>query len=155
MHPLLEPLSAVATVTPEYEGTDVPGATQEMYESLLETYPAIARFGDYTNLLRATGGVHADNREVDLALYGFGGYVVASFDEGYFLDRDRYFLFGELLYPRTPSPEPVFLAFDTQSDRDAAYCLDKPGGEYRLCADSLRDLLADLAERRYPCYPES
>jgi hypothetical protein len=155
MMPLLERLDAVASVTPEYEGEDVPGATQEMYESLLETYPGIAKFRDYTDVLRATGGIHADNREMDLALYGFGGYVVASFDEGNFLDRERYFLFGELLYPRTPSPEPVFLAFDTKAEHDAVYCLEEPGGEYKRCADSFRDLLTDLAERRYPCYPES
>jgi hypothetical protein len=148
----LERLGAVASVTPEYEGTDVPGATRELYDELVETYPGLEKFEDYATVLQATGGVHAENREMDLILYGFGGYVVPSFEEGWFLDRDRYFLFGEIMYLQPSESEPVFLAFDTSADQDTVYFRIEDGGEYIRFADSFERFLADLAEARYPGY---
>lgn len=149
----LDRLSAVITVTPEYEGSDVPGATAELIEELIEEYPGIAKFADYLELLGATGGVYAHGRGADLGFYGFGGRVVASFEEGWFLDRDRYFLFGEILYPQTPDPEPVFLAFDVSAGQDAVHYRTEDDGPYRRCADSLGQFLLDLAAGHYPAYP--
>jgi hypothetical protein len=145
----LERLKSVATVTPEFQGSDVYAGIKEQYDDFLRTYPSVAGLHDYLEFLRLTGGAHAHNQVFSLVLYGFGGYVVPSFDEGLFLDRERYFLFGEALYPRQPEPNAVFFAFDTALDGAVCWVREEHGA-FTHCADSFSDLLLDFAEARYP-----
>jgi hypothetical protein len=143
-------LRSAAKVTPEFEGSDVPGEMADRIEALIREYPGIASYRDYLQLLGATGGVGADNERFDLLLYGLGGYVVPAFDEGYFLDRDRYFLFGELMRLDEADQDPIFLAFDTNSGRDRVMYLLEEGGDYIVFADSFSELVGKLAAGELP-----
>jgi hypothetical protein len=147
---VIERLRSVAIVTPEYQGVDVFAAIQEDYEELLETYPGLKNYPDYLKFLRQTGGAHIHNQQFSLVIYGFGGYVVPSFEEGVFLDRERFFLFGEVLYTAQPDPSTLFFAFDLRSERDTVYCLVEEQSDYTPCAASFIGLLVDFAEGRYP-----
>jgi hypothetical protein len=149
--PPLRRLAEIAKVTPELVGPDVPNATRDLLDELVETYPAIAKFGGYLELLGASGGLHIHNDDLDLGLYGLIGQVVPSFDEGWFLEDDRYFVLGEIMYPRAGKLE-VFLAFDTTQDRDLVFARTHEG-EHERVAGSLEDLLSGLAEGRYPLHP--
>src|SRR5262245_44362263 len=99
---VIEALKRVAVVTPEYEGNDVFAEIKEQYESLIETYPRLKDYTTYLDFLKMTGGAHIHSQDFSLGIYGFGGYVVTSFDEGLFLDQGRYFHFGEVLYHAQP-----------------------------------------------------
>lgn len=149
---LIALLDAVGKTTFEFTGEDVAGRTEEPAEALVDEYPGIASYTDYLDLLRATGGVYTENDDIDLGLYGFGGESVTSFEEGNFLDQDRYFLFGELMHLRGDA-EPLLLAFDTQSGSDQVLYTTEDPGEYTAFATSLRDLLAKLALGDYPPPP--
>ena len=146
---LIALLDAVGRTTFEFPGGDARDKTREPAEALVEEYPGIASHAAYLDLLRATGGVYTENDDIDLGLYGFGGESVTSFDEGNFLDRDRYFRFGELM-PLKGDAEPLLLAFDTQSGSDRVFYTTEEPGEYTPYASSFRDLLAKLARGDYP-----
>jgi hypothetical protein len=96
-----------------------------------------------------TGGAHIHNQEFSLGIYGFGGYVVTSFDEGLFLDNDRYFGFGEVLYYRKPEPVWV-LAFDFERDSDQVFTSPIEESDYVQCANTFLALLNDFARGTYP-----
>ncbi|MGH7847472.1 MAG: hypothetical protein ACREQW_20190 [Candidatus Binatia bacterium] len=142
----IEKLSAVAKIVPEYEN---PNVFSEEYEDLLKSYPRLKDYSDYLEFLRRTGGSHIYNEDFSLGIYGFGGYVVASFDEGVFLDAARYFQFGEVLY--TQRPEPIyFFAFDLQSEQDRVYSSPNARSEYTFCSSSFVELLLEFANGKYP-----
>jgi len=143
---VIENLSSVAKIVPEYDNPDV---FSEDYENLLESYPRLKDYPDYLAFLRGTGGAHIHNQNFSLGIYGFGGYVVASFDEGVFLDQARYFQFGEVLY--TKQPEPIyFFAFDIESERDLVYSSSNGQSEYTFSSSSFVELLLEFANRQYP-----
>lgn len=145
----LKKFSLAAEVVPEYEGPDLFSEIKEQYEGLLQSYPQLKNYSAYLEFLRLTGGAHIHNENFSLGLYGFGGYVVASFDEGLFLDQDRYFIFGEVLY--TMKPEPVyFFAFDLQSNDDKVYASPDEKSEYNFCSPSFTDLLLEFTNGKYP-----
>jgi hypothetical protein len=139
---LIALLDTVGKTTFEAPGEDF---SEEVGELTAE-YPGIAGYTDWLNLLRATGGVYTENDDVDLGLYGFGGNIT-SFAEGNFLDEDRYFNFGEMMYLR-PASDPMLLSFDTQSGK--VLVTDEELSGYTPFADSFRDLLARLALGDYP-----
>ena len=149
---LIARLDAVGTTTFEFPGADARERTRAPAEALVEEYPGIAGYGDYLDLLRATGGVYTENDDIDLGLYGFGGESVTSFDEGNFLDQDRYFLFGELMHLKD-SADPLLLAFDTQSGSDEVLYTTEEPGEYTPFASSFAELLEKLARGDYPPPP--
>jgi hypothetical protein len=143
---VIEKLSTVAKIVPEYED---PNVFSEEYEDLLKSYPRLKDYSDYLEFLRRTGGAHIYNQDFSLGIYGFGGYVVASFDEGVFLDQARYFQFGELLY--TKRSEPIyFFAFDLESDQDVVYSSPNGRSEYTFCSSSFSELLLKFANGKYP-----
>ena len=139
---LIALLQAFGKTTFEEPGEDF----SEEVEALVDAYPAVAGYEDWLALLRVSGGVYAENDDVDLGLYGFGEKITA-FSEGDFLDQDRYFGFGEMMYLR-PESDPILLAFDTQSGRCSSPTRSSSG--YSPFADSFRDLLARLALGDYP-----
>jgi len=141
-------LRQVAEFTPEYEGSDVPAAVREPVERLLAEYPRLARHADYVEFLRSTGGAHFDNDIWSFGIYGFGGYVVPSFEERLFVDKERFFLFGEILYYANDAE--VFLFFDLPGNDETVWFCRSPGAGYRVCAASFRDLLRKICEGLYP-----
>ncbi len=75
--------------------------------------------------------------------------MVASFDEGLFLDKGRYFQFGEVLY--TKLLEPIyFFAFDLESQQDVVYMSPNERSEYAFCSFSFVELLLKFANGEYP-----
>ena len=143
---VIETLSSVAKIVPEYDKLNI---FSEEYEDLLKSYPRLKDYSDYLEFLRRTGGAHIHNQDFSLGIYGFGGYVVASFDEGVFLDQGRYFQFGEVLY--TKRPEPIyFFAFDFESQRDVVYSSPNGQSEYTFCSSSFVELLLEFADGTYP-----
>jgi len=74
---------------------------------------------------------------------------VTSFEEGNFLDEERYFLFGELMSQHGDG-DSLLLAFDTQSGTDAVLYTTEALGEYTPFASSFRDLLTKLSRADYP-----
>lgn len=149
----LRRLQQNATFTPEVQGSDVASALADDVAELIESYPGIASLSDYLRFLADTGGAHISSETFSLVLYGFGGYVVPSFHEGYFIDNDRFFLFGEVIYPQAPEDPPVFLAFDVQSGGDQVWIVRDESGDYRAWADSFCALLMNFAVGKYPDYP--
>lgn len=149
MSELIALLDEIGKTTFEFTGDDVAARTQAPAEALVEEYPGIARYGDWLDLLRATGGTYTENDEIDLGLYGFGGQGVTSFDEGNFLDQDRYFLFGELMH-LTGDDDSLLLAFDTEAGSDAVLYTTEEPDEYTPFAGSFRELLEKLARGDYP-----
>jgi len=146
---LIALLDAIGKTTFEFTGDDVEARTREAAEALVEEYPGIERYEDWLGLLRATGGTYTRNQDIDLGLYGFGGEGVTSFEEGNFLDQDRYFLFGELMSQHGDG-DPLLLAFDIRSAADQVLYTTEDPGEYTPFASSFRDLLTKLARGDYP-----
>ena len=146
---LIALLDGIGKTTFEFTGDDVAGETREAAEALVEEYPGIAGYGDWLDLLRATGGTYTLNDDIDLGLYGFGGESVTSFEEGDFLDQDRYFLFGELM-SRHGDGDSLLLAFDTRSGSDQVLYTTEDPGRYTPFASSFRDLLTKLSRGDYP-----
>jgi hypothetical protein len=146
---LIALLDSIGKTTFEFTGDDVAARTKEPAEALVDEYPGIAPYSNYLDLLRATGGTYTENDAIDLGLYGFGGEGVTSFEEGNFLDQDRYFLFGELMH-LTGEDDPLLLAFDTASGRDEVLYTTEEPDEYTPFAGSFRELLEKLAGGDYP-----
>jgi len=146
---VIEKLRQVAVFAPEHAGGEALPDLMESYEDLLGSYPKIKDFPIYLEFLRTTAGAHIHNTDFSLVLYGLGGYVVPSFEEGLFLDKERYFLFGEVLYTSQPDAT-YFFAFDFQSKRDIVYVSKNEGATYTSCTPSFIDLLLDFASARYP-----
>jgi hypothetical protein len=143
---LIALLDAIGKTTFEFpDGADL----EEEARDLVDEYPGIAPYADYLGLLRATGGTYTYNKAIDLGLYGFGGESVTSFEEGNFLDQDRYFLFGELMAQQGDG-DPLLLAFDTTSGSDAVLYTTEEMDEYTPFAGSFRDLLTKLSRGDYP-----
>ena len=141
-----EALKKIAVFTPEYDQAE---AFKEPYQELLDLYPALNHYTAYLDFLKATGGAHIHNKKFSLGVYGFGGYVVTSFDEGLFLDQERYFHFGEVLYHAQPDPIYVF-AFDFRLQVDTVYLSPIEESDYRLCCNSFVELLSRFATGEYP-----
>jgi len=139
----------VATVTAEFPPESSRDEIETALNELLSEYPQLARFTAYVEFLRLTGGAHIHNQDYSLGIYGFGGYLVTSFDEGLFLDKDRFFLFGETLYHSHPEPVHVF-AFDLKADTDLVFTSPVERSDYALCAASFLDLLNRFASGAYP-----
>ena len=137
-------LKSVATVTPEFPPEAVETETTEELAALVTKYPALTKFSDYVEFLKLTGGAHIHNEEFSIGFYGFGGFVVTSFDEGLFLDDDRFFCFGEVLYYQKPEPVYVF-AFDFESDSDLVLTSPIEESDYVVCATSFLGLLNSFA----------
>jgi hypothetical protein len=143
---LIALLDAIGKTTFEFaDGGDL----EEEARDLVDEYPGIASYDDYLALLRATGGTYTVNDDIDLGLYGFGGEGVTSFEEGNFLDEERYFLFGELMAQHGDGNS-LLLAFDTRAGSDAVLYTTEELGEYTPFASSFRDLLTKLARGDYP-----
>lgn len=144
----LDEVRRTAAVTPEFDPADL-GLVEEPLGELLAEHPALSGFPDYVEFLRSTGGAHIHNADFSLGLYGVGGEVVTAFDEGVFLEGNRYFIFGEALY--TSQPEPVvFFAFDLQSGGDEVYFRLDETSEYTRCSASFLEFLAGFGAGRYP-----
>lgn len=146
---ILAALKSVATVTPEFPPEAVETETTEALAALMREYPALTKFSDYLEFLKLTGGAHIHDQEFSLGIYGFGGYVVTSFDEGLFLDNGRYFCFGEVLYYRKPEPMYVF-AFDFEADSDLILTSPIEESDYVVCATTFLGLLNSFARAKYP-----
>lgn len=146
----VEKLKAAAEFIPEFEGDDVFAVVREPYESLLDEYPQLKRYPDYLEFLRATGGAFINHPDYSLGIYGFEGYVVTSFAEDrLFLDRERYFHFGDVLYPAVSGMIYV-LAFDFQSELDRVLVSENEAWEYSECSPSFARLLLDFAGGKRP-----
>lgn len=143
---VIDKLSLVAKIVSEHDNLNV---FSEEYEDLLKLYPRLKNYSEYLEFLRRTGGAHIHNQIFSLGIYGFGGYVVASFDEGVFLDQGRYFQFGEVLYLQQPEPI-YFLAFDLETERDLVYSSANGHSEYNSCSSSFVELLLEFANGKYP-----
>lgn len=142
-------LKETATFTPEFLPDNVQAETQEGLNVLLSEYPSLVRFPAYLTFLRLTGGAHIHNQDFSLGIYGFGGYVVTSFDEGLFLDKDRYLRVAEILYHQ--KPEPIYsLAFDLEAESDMVFSSPIENSDYSPCAESFLALLNSLARGLYP-----
>ena len=142
-------LGRVTVISPEYEGADAPAAIAGPLEQLTESYPRLRDYTDYLDFLRLTGGAHIHNKTFSLGVYGFGGYLVTSFDEGLFLDQGHYFRFGEVLYHAHPDPVYVF-AFDLRSAMDAVYVSPIERSDYTFCCASFTELLNAFAVGKLP-----
>jgi hypothetical protein len=144
----LAALASVATVTLEFRvGADA--QTRTPLDALVRSCPALARYPTYLEFLRSTGGAHIHNREFSLGIYGFGGEIVTSFAEGQFLDDNRYFQFGEVLYHRQPDPVFVF-AFDLKALSDQVVTSAIERSDYRPCAHSFVALLQAFIRGEMP-----
>jgi hypothetical protein len=149
---IIEKLKAVAELVPEYEGDpqDIYLTIKESFDSFLVRYPHLSHCPDYLEFLRSTAGAFIDHPEFSLGIYGFNGYVVTSFEERrLFLDRHRYFHFGDVLYPKRGGEIYVF-AFDFHSEKDEVYVAANERWEYELCSPSFKELLLGFAEGKYP-----
>ena len=142
---VLEELRKVAVISQEYPANAF-SEFKESYEGLLESYPALTHYPDYLEFLKTTGGAHIHNQEFSLGIYGFGGYEVTSFDEGLFLDQERFFHFGEVLYHAQPDPVYVF-AFDLRSEVDKIYTSPIERSDYTLAGNSFLELLANFSTK--------
>ncbi|MDI1478914.1 hypothetical protein [Polyangium sp. y55x31] len=119
-------------------------------DELLAETPALAKQTAYLAFLRRTGGVNLENDELSLGLYGFSGELVPSVtDEGPFVDQERYFQFGEVLYSGPPEERYVF-ALDLQSDSQAVWVSPFESSAYVPCCGSIVDLLEAFAAGRRP-----
>jgi hypothetical protein len=145
----IDKIEKVATVTPEFEPNTAVSDIERGRLSLLSTYPVLSNYTDYLELLRITGGVHIHNSDFSLGIYGFGGYVVTSFDEGLFLDQDRYFRMGEVLYHTQTEPS-YALAFDLYRTQDAVYISLIEQSNYEICCNSFVELIEGFAAGKYP-----
>jgi hypothetical protein len=145
----IEALRSFATFSPEYEGENIFVEIKDSYERLLDSYPRLKSYSTYLNFLKFTGGAHIHNQDFSLGIYGFGGYVVASFEEGLFLDQDRYFQFGEVLYHAEPDLVYVF-AFDLDSKKDMVYISPIDQTDYIFSCISFIQLLNNFASGQYP-----
>jgi hypothetical protein len=145
---ILDDLKQVATVALEFADHKALMAVGDKYEKLLADFPQLGTHPAYLDLLGATGGAHVHNSLFSLGLYGFGGYLVPSFDEGPFVDEDRYFIFGEVLYFGT-GVEAVF-AFDMQASSDLVYISPLSVPHYRCCCESFLQLLEAFVVGPYP-----
>lgn len=146
---LIEKIKAVAKFSPEFETDEELSSIRKSYQDLLELYPALTEYPAYLEFLRLTGGAHIHNADFSLGIYGFGGEIVTSFEEGLFLDSERYFLFGEVLYLSNPDEE-FALAFDFDSKQDLVYISPIGESDYTLCADSFLELLEKFSTGAYP-----
>jgi hypothetical protein len=156
MEEVVERLSSVTDFTPEYEGEseDIFLTIKESYDSLLRRYPRLESYGGYLEFLRRTGGAFIDHQDFSLGIYGFEGYVVTSFNESrLFLDRNRYFHFGDVLYADHPDLIYVF-AFDFESEKDIVLVAENEKWEYAPCSPSFKELLLGFASGRYPAMKE-
>lgn len=147
---ILEKVGKVADVHPEYDGANF-DATKEPYEELLGTYPHLKNCPDYLEFLRLTSGAGIGNKRISFMLYGFGGYVVAAFDEGFtVLDEGRYFIFGEILTLEEPKEVNYFFAFDLNAGGDAVYFAVEHDSEYRFCSPSFVEFMLEFSKDRMP-----
>jgi len=145
---VLEKLKTIAAFTPEFEADEVSAAINESYHNLVEAHPALRNYSTYLEFLQLTGGAHIHNTDFSLGIYGFGGYIVTSFDEGLFLDSERYFQFAEVLYPLHSNKEFVF-AFDFKLKHDLIYISPLEHSNYILCSISFLELLTNFADGIY------
>jgi hypothetical protein len=145
----IKALKRRATFTPEYQPDGASSEIERGCQSLLGTYPDLKNYSDYLEFLKMTGGSHIHNRDFSLGIYGFGGYVVTSFDEGLFLDEERYFRFGEVLYQAQPDPVYAF-AFDFQKADDVVHISPIDESCYAPCCSSFAELVEDFAAGNYP-----
>lgn len=148
----IDVLKSTATLTPEFSPEIAEAANQKALSSLVIEYAELRKFLSYLEFLKLTGGAHIHNQEFSLGIYGFGGYVVTSFDEGLFVDGNRYFRFAEVLYKRNPEPVYVF-AFDLQAESDLVLTSPIEQSDYVLCAPTFLALLNSFARGVYPNGP--
>jgi hypothetical protein len=146
-------LKRVATFAPEYNERTVLAEIKEPYESLIKSYSQLKNYPVYLDFLKMTGGAHIHNHEFSLGIYGFRGQIVTSFDEGLFLDQDRYFHFGEVLYS-IPADLVFVFAFDLRSAVDNVYISPIEESNYSLCCGSFSELLNRFANGAYPGLPK-
>lgn len=143
-------LKQVSDFTPEFEHEDAVVSVQDPLKAFLATYPQLQRYPDYLDFLRLTGGAFIDSPHFSLALYGFGGDVVTSFNEPrLFLDRDRYFHFADVVYPERPDLILVF-AFDFRDKDSTVYVSEDGVWQYEYCASSFAGLLSKFADGALP-----
>ncbi len=67
------------------------------YLKLLKQYPQLKKYPEYLYFLLRTGGFAVEHNKFSLGIYGFYGYTVKCFEEGNPLEKDRYFIFGDVL----------------------------------------------------------
>jgi hypothetical protein len=143
-------LRAIAEFVPELEGDDVPSAVHDDLQNLIQSYPHLSRYDDYLTFLSLTAGAFVTNSAFSLGLYGFVGNAVPSFDEPrLFLDRGRFFHFGDVMYP--PIDNKIYvLAFDLSLHDDSVLVTEDEVWEYTAVSPSFAQLLSDFARGRYP-----
>jgi hypothetical protein len=142
---LIETIKNVATVQTEYDPEEF-AMFEELYTHFLSLYPPITRFSYYLKFLRLTGGAFIDATNYSLAIYGFGGEIVTSFEEvRLFLDRDQYLHFADFVRP-LESDTIYVLAFDLRSESDAVYITEDEVWVYEHFTDSFCDMLKKFAD---------
>ena len=134
---------------PEFEGDNVSALVNTHFAELLQRYPPLSRYHNYLDFLNNTGGAHIHDERFSLGIYGFGGYLVPSFDEGEFLDNDRYFQFADVMYYQ--DPELVF-AFDFESNGEDIYIANFKDLNYFPVGCDFYTLLKRFADDQLPGY---
>lgn len=147
---LLQSMGRSAEVHPEHAAGALPDGFVSSFDELLRSFPQLHEHPTYLEFLRLTGGAHIENEAFSLGIFGFGGHIVTSLDEeGPFVDMDRYFQFGDVLYPGPPESRFV-LAFDLESHRDTVLISPFERSEYSPCCESFAELLESFVSGRYP-----
>lgn len=150
-NPVIAKLKRIADFTPEYEDEDVASIVKEPYEELLLRYPRLICYKNYLDFLKLTGGAHISNQQFSLGIYGFGGYLVPSFDEGEFLDENRYFQFGEIKFFNFPE---LVLAFDLDSKEETVFISEFEEPNYKTLDCDFIDLLNSFSDGRLPGFEQ-
>lgn len=145
--PVIANLKQIADVTPEYEDEDVASVVEEPFEDLLQRYPKLKHLKNYLDFLTLTGGAHISNQQFSLGIYGFGGYLVPSFDEGEFLDGDRYFQFGDVKFFDNPE---LVLAFDLESKQETVFISEFEKPNYKSLECDFIGLLNKFSDGHLP-----
>lgn len=145
---LIRRLSEVAEFVTEYDPEEAADITEGPLAELVGKYPGIEKFSQYISFLKMTGGAFASTSEFSLGIYGFEGHVVKSFDEGLFLDQDRFFLFADVMYPDMKNI--IYFAFDITTREDSVFMSADEDPTYAICATSFEAWLSRFILGNYP-----
>lgn len=148
---VIELLKSSADFVPEIEEDEVfSNELNNSYDSLIHTYSSLKNYPDYLEFLRKTAGAFIDHSDFSLGVYGLIGYVVTSFEEHrLFLDKERFFHFGDVIYSSDPGSIFIF-AFDFQSETNEVYITLDGVWDYSFCNSSFLHFLSDFANGKYP-----